>query len=174
LLLVVGRVIGDDDQVPLAHLARGGAVQADHPGIALPPDDVRGEPDAVVDVVDVALLVLDQPRSLHERLVDRDAPLVVEHRLRHRRPVNLALEHGAHHDASPPSRVMLSISLAGPTRAAKRTVIRSAGPESGGSVSGSRASAYSSAARGSARTSFAAAAVIFPGSLSPRRKTSLR
>src|SRR3990172_9065155 len=64
-LLVVRRVIGDDDPVPLAYLARGGAVQADHPRIALSLDDVGGEPVPVVDVVDVDLFVLHQSRRLH-------------------------------------------------------------------------------------------------------------
>src|SRR3990172_4649462 len=58
LLLVIGGVVGDDDEVPPAHLPGSRAVQADDPRVPLPLDDISGKPVPVVDVVDVDLLVL--------------------------------------------------------------------------------------------------------------------
>src|SRR5512143_2086578 len=167
LLLVVRPEGSDDHQVPFAHLAGGGAVQADHAGAGLPLDRVSGEPVPVVHVPDMHLLVFDQPRRLHERLVDGDAPLVVEHRLGHGGPVDLAFQHRAQHHESPPSRAILSISLSGPTRAATRTVTRSERPSIGNRVSESRASAYSNFARGSASISARAAAASAAAARSP-------
>ena len=48
----------------------------------------RPEPLAVVDVHDADLLVGLDIRRVHQRLVNRQRPLVVKVRLRYHRPVN--------------------------------------------------------------------------------------
>src|ERR1019366_9263530 len=71
-------VVGDDDQVARPDEVRGGAVDADLAGAALAGDDVRGEPPSVRDVVDVDLLVLEEPRGFDQRHVDRDRPDAID------------------------------------------------------------------------------------------------
>ena len=94
-------VARDDDQIPFGHLSRRGAVQADHAGALSALDDVRRKALAVRDVIDRHLLVRNEIGPLHEPLVDRDASLVVQVCVRHRRPMNLGLEQDALHGLSP-------------------------------------------------------------------------
>ncbi len=72
------RVGADDDLVADAGLAGRGAVEADDARAGLALDDVGGEALAVVDVVDLDVLVDEQTRLADQVSVDRERALIVQ------------------------------------------------------------------------------------------------
>src|SRR3990172_2145984 len=70
------RIGGDDDAVAGAGLVRGGAVDGDDAGIVRGADGVGGEAFAVVEVVDVDLLVLADARHIQQFTVYRAGAFV--------------------------------------------------------------------------------------------------
>ena len=92
-------VADEDDEVAGVHQPGGRAVDADDAGAARAGDDVGLQAGAVGDVDDRDLLALEQVGGVHEVLVDGDGADVVQVGLRHGGAVDLALEHGAEHQA---------------------------------------------------------------------------
>ena len=92
LLEIHQRIGGDDDDIADLHLARRGAVQADAAAAAFALDDVGLETLSVIDVHNLDLLAFDHVGGLHERLVDGDAPHVVQVGLRDRYAVDLRFD----------------------------------------------------------------------------------
>ena len=89
LLKVHRRVGEDEDDVTTLHTSGGSAIEADRARVRFAGNDVRLEAFAVVIVQNLDLLMLNQPRSFHQRTVDRNAADVVQIGVRHRHAVNL-------------------------------------------------------------------------------------
>jgi hypothetical protein len=83
----VGR---ENDEISGINEVGSSAVDADLARPAPARDDVRLQPRAVRDVVDVDLLVLEEPRGFNQVEVDRDRSNVVDISSSHRRAVYLA------------------------------------------------------------------------------------
>jgi hypothetical protein len=73
------------------------AVDPDDTAAASAGDGVGDQTVAVVDVDDGDLLALEQVGGVHQVRVDGDRSDVVQVRLRHRRTVNLGLQHCPEH-----------------------------------------------------------------------------
>ena len=126
-LFLVHLPVGDeDDEVAWVHQPGRGAIDADDARAARAWNDVGLEAGAVRDVDDGHFLARVEVCGVEQVLVDRDRTDVVQVGLRHRRPVDLAREHGAEHQQScsrgRADRSMLSIRRVVPTLAA--TTIR--------------------------------------------------
>ena len=78
-------------------LACGSSVECDVAAAVGSADDIRAEPLAVVDVVELDVLELADTRGFQEVGIDAAGALVVEVRLRDPCTVQFGLEHGAQH-----------------------------------------------------------------------------
>ena len=106
-------VADQDHDVAGVHQAGRGAVDAEHAAAALARDRVGLEPRAVGDVDDVHELAGQQVGGVEEVLVDGDRADVVQVRLGHGGPVDLALHHGPQHQGVPPRSEWCVVDQAG-------------------------------------------------------------
>ena len=78
ILEIHQRIGCDDDDVAHLYFACGGAVEADTAACAFALDDIGFETLSVVDVHDLDFLALDDVGGFQQRLVDGDAPHVIQ------------------------------------------------------------------------------------------------
>ena len=95
---VVPRVAGDDHQIALLDQVCRCPVDADLAGSSRPGNGVRRQTGSIGDIQDVHLLVHDDVGRVHQILVDRDAPLVVQIGVSDRGPVNLRFQERSLHE----------------------------------------------------------------------------
>ena len=82
------------------HAMGGRAVEADRARSGLAADHVRRDPFAIGHVIHLHLFVFDEIRGPHQQFVNRDAAVVMQVGVGHRRPVNLGFQQGAFHGTS--------------------------------------------------------------------------
>src|SRR5690606_21316566 len=87
----------DDDAVADGSLVGGGAVHRDHLGTFLGADRVGGEALAVIDVVDLDLLVFTDARQVQPLPINGTGAFVIEHRVRDFGTVQFGFEHDGLH-----------------------------------------------------------------------------
>src|SRR5262245_16425533 len=156
----------DDDEIARLDEMRRRAVDADDAGVGRSCERIGLEPRPLRDVPHAYGLVRDEVGRVHEAAVDGDGALLFDVGLGHRGAMDLGPHHLACHRDSPSgTRTRLSISRTPATHTASAS---SVGPLTSPTVSseaGSRSSAYSSRACGSASMH----AVAAPSTAATRR-----
>src|SRR5690348_4149867 len=99
------RIGADDDDVARGCAVRGGAVDRDDAGTLVRTDRVGDEALAVVDVVDVDLLVLADAGGVEQKAVDRARTLVMQFGMGDAGAVDLGFEQAQMHDGLAINRV---------------------------------------------------------------------